>query len=103
MAPIAGGPDGVSDYQALTTLPIWVAHNIDDEVVDYYKSLRAVRRIEQLTSQKFHRTSTIAEADYRNHDHIFTSGENKAYHHDAWTEMYNEENFYKWLLRFRKE
>ena len=103
IAPIAGSAQGVSNYEPLTNLPIWVAHNVDDAVVDHYRSQNAVRKIEQLSGKKFHQTQTIANADYLNHNQIFTSGKNKIYNHDAWTEMYNEVNFYKWLLRFRKE
>jgi predicted peptidase len=103
IAPVAGAPFGVSEYEGLAQLPIWVAHNVKDDKVDYYRSEKAVRRIEYLTGEKFHPSQTVAEADYLHQDRIFTSGENKAHPHDAWTELYNEVNFYKWLLRFTNE
>lgn len=103
IAPIAGAAYGVYDYEPLARLPIWVAHNTNDRAVDIYRSQNAIRKIENLSGEKFYRTQTVADADYMNHDRIFTSGENKTHDHDAWTEMYNEVNFYKWLLRFRKE
>jgi len=103
IAPIAGNTLGVTDFKILKDLPIWAAHNIEDESVDYSRTENAVRRLEQLSERKFHQTSTVAEADYLQHDRIFTSGANSTYEHDAWTEMYNEVNFYKWLLRFRRE
>lgn len=101
--PIAGTASGVSDYEALTNLPIWAVHNVDDEVVDHSRTQKVVQRIEHLSGNKFHQTQTIATTDYLNHDQIFTSGENKINNHDAWTEVYNEVTFYKWLLRFEKD
>lgn len=103
IAPIAGNTRGVADFTALADLPIWTAHNVADGKVDHYRTENAVRRIEQLSKEKFHLTHTINEADYLAHDRIFTSGENSSNDHDAWTEMYNAVNFYKWLLRFRRE
>lgn len=103
IAPIAGNTRGVADFTALADLPIWTAHNVADGKVDHYRTENAVRRIEQLSKEKFHLTHTIKEADYLAHDRIFTSGENSSNDHDAWTEMYNAVNFYKWLLRFRRE
>lgn len=101
VAPIAGALQGVRDYEALTTLPIWVAHNRADAKVDYHRSANGVRKLELNGALTFHTTATIAEADYQNHDHIFTSGTNETFAHDAWTEVYNEPRFYKWLLRFQ--
>lgn len=103
IAPIAGKTLGTTDFETLKDLPIWTAHNIEDESVDYSRTENAVRKLERLSEGKFHQTSTVAEADYLQHDHIFTSGANPAHEHDAWTEMYNAVNFYKWLLRFRRK
>lgn len=100
IAPIAGAAHGVHYYEALTDLPIWAAHNLDDETVSHFRTENTVRKIEKLSGKKFHRTQTVAEADYLHHDQIFTSGKNITDKHDAWTEIYNEVNFYKWLLRF---
>jgi len=103
IAPVCGALHGVKDFSTLTNLPIWVAHNPADRVVDYENSRKAVTEIEALTKQRFHQSSTIAAADYQQHQLIFTSSENAAKPHDAWTEMYSNANFYKWLLRFEKE
>lgn len=103
IAPIAGNTLGVTDFEAFLDLPIWTAHNIEDERVDYTRTENAVRKLERLSEVKFHRTSTIAEADYLQHDRIFTSGANPSFEHDAWTEMYNEVAFFKWLLKYQKE
>ncbi len=103
IAPIAGAAYGVRDYDALSTLPIWAAHNRADAQVDHYRSANTIRRIEKNAGITFHPSNTIAEVDYQQHDHIFTSGSNPAFEHDAWTEVYNATNFYKWLLRFERE
>lgn len=101
IAPIAGNTLGVTDFEAFLDLPIWTAHNIEDERVDYTRTENAVRKLERLSEVKFHRTSTVTEADYLDHDRIFTSGANPSFEHDAWTEMYNEVNFFKWLLKYK--
>ncbi|NRB52339.1 MAG: hypothetical protein HRU41_32060 [Saprospiraceae bacterium] len=101
IAPIAGNTLGVSSFEALQDLPIWTAHNLEDERVDYARTENAVRKLERLSEKKFHRTSTVAEAAYLQHDRIFTSGANPSFEHDAWTEMYNEVNFFKWLLKYK--
>ncbi|MEL6141972.1 MAG: hypothetical protein AAFU67_10175, partial [Bacteroidota bacterium] len=103
IAPICGALHGVDDFSTLVSLPIWVAHNPDDNIVKYERSKKAVAEIETLSKQTFHHSTTISAADFQQHDLIFTSGENDVKPHDAWTEMYNEVNFYKWLLRFKKD
>ena len=102
IAPIAGGPMGAIDNEKFSKLPIWVAHNPDDNVVKYRTSKKAVDGIEEFIGTEFHKSNTVAAADFESNDRIFTSSRNDAKPHDAWTEMYNEPNFYKWLLRFKK-
>ncbi|MBX2827408.1 MAG: hypothetical protein KTR22_04565 [Flavobacteriaceae bacterium] len=100
VAPICGGPRGVTDYSALASLPIWVSHNTEDSVVRYHRSERGVAQLEIEANLKFHHSGSIVSADYENENYIFTSRESDS--HNAWTEMYGEPNFYKWLLRFKK-
>ncbi|MDC8003995.1 PHB depolymerase family esterase [Aureisphaera galaxeae] len=100
VAPICGGPRGVGDYEALASMPIWVSHNTEDAVVRYHRSERGVNQLESQSEVRFHHSSSIASADYENHNYIFTSRESDS--HNAWTEMYGASNFYKWLLRFEK-
>jgi len=102
IAPIAGAGHGVNDYEPLADLPIWVAHNKLDESVLYDRSYSIVKRLERISGDTFHRTETIASADYLNQNRIFTSGSNPAFQHDAWTEVYNSTVFYEWLLRFER-
>lgn len=100
IAPICGRPNGIENYSNLIDLPIWTSHNTGDDVVAYDGTVKTIQKIEQLSGKKFHRTDNISTAEYKTNDRIFTSGNSKD--HNAWTEMYNDANFYKWLLRFHK-
>ncbi|MEM7086035.1 MAG: hypothetical protein AAF489_07625 [Bacteroidota bacterium] len=99
-APICGSGFGVTAYENLADLPLWVSHNTGDGVVNYRGSSRAVEKLEAVSDAKFHHSSSIASAKYNSNKNIFTSTRSDS--HDAWTEMYGEVNFYKWLLRFKK-
>lgn len=99
-APICGSGFGVTEYKNMVNLPLWVSHNTGDGVVNHRGSLRAVEKLEAVSSIKFERSSSISSANFKSSDHIFTSTPSDS--HDAWTEMYSEVNFYKWLLRFSK-
>lgn len=101
VAPICGSDKGIKYYASLLNLPIWVAHNVADNTVEYEESRWIVGQIEELSKKSFHRTLTVREADIQN-DRIFTSSSNRSHPHNAWTEMYNDPKFYKWLLRFKK-
>jgi predicted peptidase len=103
IAPICGAAYGIVDYRNLTKIPILTAHNIFDHRVDYNQTKGIVLKIEEISGKKFSQSKTISEVDYGNNDLIFISGEGEQKGHDAWTEVYNNVNFYKWLLRFRKE
>lgn len=102
IAPICGSAYGVKNFNALKDLPMWVAHNPADDVVGYNGSLKAVEKVEELRGEEFYRTTKIAGTNYHSKDLIFTSGSNPAKEHDAWTEMYDSVEFYKWLLQFSK-
>lgn len=100
IAPICGASHGIDNYGNLTEIPIWTAHNISDKNVNYNETKNTVQKIEEISDKRFSRTKTISEADYKNNDLIFTSGEGDQKGHNAWNEVYNNVNFYKWLLRF---
>jgi len=102
IAPICGADYGISDYRNLAKIPILTTHNIFDHRVDYNQTKDIVLKIEEISGKKFSQSKTIYEVDYENNDLIFISDEGEQKGHDAWTEVYNNLNFYKWLLRFRK-
>ena len=99
-APICGSGFGVTSYENMADLPLWVSHNTGDGVVNHRGSSRAVEKLEAASNVKFHHSTSIASAKYASNKHIFTSTPSDS--HDAWTEMYGEVGFYKWLLRFSK-
>lgn len=103
IAPVSGAAHGIDSYKNLNDIPIWTAHNIEDEIVDYNETENIVRKIEEISGKIFYKSKTISDVDYKNNDLIFTSGEGEEKGHNAWTEMYNSVNFYKWLLRFKTE
>lgn len=103
IAPIAGAPHGVENYENLTGIPILTAHNIADKIVRYDRTKNTIQRIEEKSNKRFYVAKTISEIDYENHDLIFISGEDEQKGHNAWTDVYNSTHFYKWLLRFDKK
>lgn len=100
IAPIAGAPHGVENYQNLASLPIFVSHNLRDNRVDYRGSDEAVKNIEQVTGRRFHRVDKLHLARHLSNDQILISTDSES--HDAWTELYLSRKFYEWLLRFSK-
>ena len=100
-APICGGGGGIDDYNSLEDFPLWVSHNTNDGVVPYRASERVVERLEVMFDKGFHPSTSISSTNYTKHSLIFTSTPNDS--HDAWTEMYSNKNFFKWLLRFKRK
>lgn len=103
IAPLAGGDHGIDSYKNLARLPMWVTHNIKDEEVDFENSVNTTNRIAEINGIEFHQTATVDEADYMNYDYIFTSGSNPEHEHNSWKELYDNPNFYKWLLKYSKK
>lgn len=103
IAPICGDDRGIDDYGNLAKTPILTAHNIADHIIDYNETEKIVSKIEEVSGKRFSQLKTISQVDADNNDLIFISGEGDQKFHDAWTEVYNNVNFYKWLLRFKKQ
>ncbi len=102
IAPICGGLEGVENWSSLSTLPIWAAHNTGDDRVDYTTTTTAVKRIESITKDKFEilSSSSLGTQSLYSKRHLFSSFEREG--HDAWTEMYESVDLYKWLLKQRR-
>ena len=100
IAPICGAPHGISLTNNLVNIPIWTSHNTDDRMVPHRHTVVTVNRIEELSGEKFHRTQSIDAVNYEDWDWIFTSTPSKS--HDAWSDMYDNPNFYKWLLKYKR-
>jgi len=102
IAPICGVAHGIANYEDLGGLPILTAHNIADESIDYGETSSTVARIEELSGKTFGRYHSISEFRPESAELIFITGEGDHKGHDAWTEVYNSPNFYRWLLRHKR-
>ena len=82
IVPIAGGGLFVSPYfmERLKGLPVWAFHDKRDDLVPYEESVRMVEGISA--------AGGIAK--------LTTYDEGK---HDAWTEAYNNDELFNWLLQ----
>ena len=100
--PIAGAIHGVDSYEQMLNLPIWTVHNEFDETVDIEGTLEVVKKVEELTEDRFLLLrSPIAEGtSYLKYKRILSSVPRQG--HDAWTDMYESLEFYKWLLQHSK-
>lgn len=79
LAPICGGGNPLEAYK-LKDIPIWVFHGAKDPVVPIKRSEEMVEAVKQAGGNvKF---TVYPEAG-----------------HDAWTETYNNPQFYEWLLQ----
>lgn len=99
--PIAGETHGVEGYDKMLKLPIWTVHNTGDNTVGDGDTKKIVKKLEQLTGEKFLKldSPTGAGSDYLEHSRIFSSI--PAEGHDAWSPMYESVEFYKWLLKHK--
>ncbi|MEL6592824.1 MAG: PHB depolymerase family esterase [Bacteroidota bacterium] len=103
VAPLCGAQHGVEVYEGFKDLPLWTAHNLTDQSIMHAETQGAVEKIEAINGVPFHHSSTVKEADYQNHRYLFTSGSHPVNNHNAWSEVYTSVEFYKWLLRFKRE
>jgi len=98
VAPIAGGIQGIKDYSQLADIPIWIAHNTGDEVFDYNDTASIVRMLEGLAKVEFHRIDapTPPGSAYLEQERVLISVD--VADHDAWSDVYNDPSFYRWML-----
>ena len=92
--PVRGQRFGIKDYDALGSLPIWVAHCLDDTEVNYGESAAVVRRLEK-TGDSFH-ILDLEEPDtdeYMEYDRLFSS-----YPGTEWPNLYRGSALFKWFL-----
>lgn len=102
IGPLAGGLGGVESYESLAKLPTWVAHNTGDNIFDYNETANAVLKIERISDSKFHRIvdETPSSEEYLNHKKVLALME--VDNHDAWNRIYQNEAFYRWLLKQKR-
>ena len=88
IAPICGGGDilpillpHTGKQAALKRLPVWAFHGAKDELVELEESERLVNALKRIGNEKV-KLTVYPEAG-----------------HDSWTETYDNEEFYTWLLQ----
>ena len=86
IAPIGGGGLFVSPYfmERLKDLPVWAFHDKRDDVIPYQDSVSMVEGVNAAGGSA----------------KLTTYDEGK---HDAWTEAYNNDELYDWLLQHSKQ
>lgn len=102
ISPIASDPDHIADHAALANSAIWIAQNTGDRF-PHSDVLQASKEIEEAGKLKFYHIDrpTAAGTEYLKHRYVFSSPVAKG--HDAWTDMYESVEFYKWLLKQRRD
>jgi predicted peptidase len=92
IAPICGGGDPIGVFlssrqksAALKSLAVWAFHGAKDSVVKLEESERMIRALKKVGVKEVELT-IYPEAD-----------------HDSWTETYNNEKLYEWLLKHRRQ
>ncbi|MEM8733517.1 MAG: DUF4097 family beta strand repeat-containing protein, partial [Planctomycetota bacterium] len=93
-----GGTPRVDSYDAFNSTAVWVAHNRRDPVVEWEDADRAADEIEQATGGQFMRLARPLprEEEVLDEPYVFTQPDLDR--HDAWTDLYTSEVFYRWLL-----
>ena len=86
IVPVCGGGLFVSPYfmERLKDLPVWAFHDKGDDVIPYQDSVSMVEGVNAAGGSA----------------KLTTYDEGK---HDAWTEAYNNDELYDWLLQHSKQ
>ncbi|MFN3192381.1 MAG: protein kinase domain-containing protein [Aureliella sp.] len=93
-----GGTPRLDDYSAFETTAVWVAHNRRDPVVEWVDADQAAGQIEETVGKLFLRLDRPLPREEEVLDEPFVFTEPDLDRHDAWTDLYTSEVFYRWLL-----
>ncbi|MFK7820218.1 MAG: protein kinase [Planctomycetaceae bacterium] len=101
ISPIASSPENITDYAAVSKPAIWIAQNTGDRF-PHSEILKASTKLEQVGEFEFFhiKKPNASGTNYLDHRYVFSSP--RADGHDAWTDMYESVEFYRWLLKQRK-
>lgn len=97
-APLGGQVYGIQHKKLLAKIPMWVAHNTGDNFTPIAKIVTKINRLSKVPFKAIDARSELAEDDL-GHPRIFMTGETSE--HDAWSRVYKDPMFYRWLLRQR--
>ncbi|QEG21593.1 protein kinase domain-containing protein [Mariniblastus fucicola] len=97
VVPVAGSTDFVDSFEPIAETSVWIACNTGDG--NYGETKAAIEKIEDLSDEKFLvvHDPDVSKTDYLNQRFVLTAPRRD--HHDAWTELYTRNEFYKWLLQ----
>ena len=94
IAPIRGMRFGITDYQTLTKMPIWIGHNVDDDEVEFEETEQVVSKMGELGVEFYHIDSEDASSmPYLTQSKILTSCDG-----ECWPDLYASAPLYKWFL-----
>ena len=97
-APLAGKVHGVEDKDKLAKMPMWVAHNVGDDFTPVAVVVTKLNKLSNAPFKAIDATTDLRPSDLKLNK-IFMTGETDD--HDAWSRVYNDPKFYRWLLRHR--
>ncbi|MEZ5966252.1 MAG: protein kinase [Planctomycetota bacterium] len=98
--PIRGMNFGITSYEALLRMPLWVGHNTKDKEVAFQESAAVVDKLESMGEETFYRIGQedAAGTDYLLHDKVFTT-----YEDNDWPDLYGSPALYRWLLKHAQQ
>ena len=97
-APMAGNVHGVEDKGKLAKMPMWVAHNVGDNFKPVAVVVTKLNKLSKTPFQTIDATTDLSSSDLKLNK-IFMTDETDD--HDAWSRVYNDAKFYRWLLQQR--
>lgn len=98
VAPMAGGNWTIQEYESMKDLPIWVSHCTGDPDMPYepiHKAVTILEEVNQVPFIKFSQMDSLTEKDLDS-PFLFSTFDRNS--HDAWSEVYQNPDFYHWLL-----
>ncbi|MEM8710588.1 MAG: protein kinase, partial [Planctomycetota bacterium] len=97
--PLRGQRVGITDYAALSDMPIWASHLFGDSEVAFEHTKKAVERIESESGEPFQRLGSLRpEGDgYLDERHLLT-----AYEGCGLANLYASSHVFKWMLGQRR-
>ena len=98
-APLGGQPYGVRNHIKLAKIPMWVAHNVGDHFGPIARLVTKVNKLSKVPFKAIDAATELSESELAN-TRIFMTGETDE--HDAWSRVYSDPKFYRWLLRQRR-
>ena len=97
-APLAGQVYGVRDKNTLAKTPMWVAHNTGDNFKPVAVVVTKLNKLSKTPFVAIDAGTELSSSDLEQ-PKIFLTSETDD--HDAWSRVYNDPKFYRWLLQHR--